>query len=248
MFGDDYARAYDAIYADKDYDSECRALIAAMEAHGYGPGSRLLDVGCGTGRHAVQMAKAGYHVTGTDRSVAMLDIARERAREGFVVWDTDEAAESGAQFDVVYSLFDVLSYQVATEQTVDFVSGLMQATRPGGVVIFDSWHTAGLVTDPPKAEQTREFLSPQGRITRSSTSRVDWVNTVTHIDYNVTIADGGSTKSFSETHVMRSFTVAELLLLSAYVGLSDAQVVPSPSMKGPVSAADWHVAVIGRRS
>jgi len=47
-------------------------------------GSRVLDVGCGPGRHAVELAKLGYAVTGVDISRRFLDVAAERARDAGV--------------------------------------------------------------------------------------------------------------------------------------------------------------------
>ena len=48
------------------------------------PGSRILDVGCGTGRHAVELARRGYQVTGVDISSGMLAEAEKAAREADV--------------------------------------------------------------------------------------------------------------------------------------------------------------------
>jgi len=42
-------------------------------------GSRILDMGCGTGRHSIELAKRGYQVTGVDLSLGMLDVARTNA-------------------------------------------------------------------------------------------------------------------------------------------------------------------------
>lgn len=44
------------------------------------PGSHFLDVGCGTGRHAIELAKRGHRVTGIDQSAGMLQVARAKAR------------------------------------------------------------------------------------------------------------------------------------------------------------------------
>jgi SAM-dependent methyltransferase len=51
-----------------------------MERLDLRPGRRVLDVGCGPGRHAVALAEAGLEVTGVDVSRRFLDIAAERAR------------------------------------------------------------------------------------------------------------------------------------------------------------------------
>jgi SAM-dependent methyltransferase len=55
------------------------------------PGSRILDVGCGTGRHAVGLAARGFHVTGVDLSRGMLAQARNRATEQGVHVDLVQA-------------------------------------------------------------------------------------------------------------------------------------------------------------
>jgi SAM-dependent methyltransferase len=50
----------------------------------YDKNCRILDVGCGTGRHAIELAQRGYSVTGVDLSPNMLDKAREKARKAGV--------------------------------------------------------------------------------------------------------------------------------------------------------------------
>lgn len=45
------------------------------------PGSSILDIGCGTGRHSIELAKRGYKMTGVDLSSGMLAQAKEKAKE-----------------------------------------------------------------------------------------------------------------------------------------------------------------------
>ena len=76
VFGRDYAAAYDDLYQDKDYVAECDLIERVFETYGQGPTRRVLDLGCGTGGHAVILAKRGYDVVGVDRSPEMLERAR----------------------------------------------------------------------------------------------------------------------------------------------------------------------------
>lgn len=70
------AERYDEELFTRATDAEVALLTQLLEL---GPGQRVLDVGCGTGRHAVPLAAQGLQVTGVDLSPAMLARARARA-------------------------------------------------------------------------------------------------------------------------------------------------------------------------
>jgi len=66
------AAIYDAIYGDRDDAGFWQAIAAAV---GGGP---ILELGCGTGRVLLPLARAGYEITGIDLSVGMLERCRAR--------------------------------------------------------------------------------------------------------------------------------------------------------------------------
>ena len=76
-FFDAHAPIYDENVFTKSTLKEVDFLIEELALK---PGAAILDVGCGTGRHAVELAKHGYKITGIDLSAAMLKEAREKAR------------------------------------------------------------------------------------------------------------------------------------------------------------------------
>ena len=63
VFGKEYANTYDALYENKDYEKECD-FIEAIFSKGSLNAKTVLDLGCGTGGHALVLAKRGYEVLG----------------------------------------------------------------------------------------------------------------------------------------------------------------------------------------
>ncbi len=75
-----YAETYDALYGDKDTAAECN-LIERLFATRDGGVETVLELGCGTGNHAIPLAARGYWVTGVDRSGDMIAAAAAKAGE-----------------------------------------------------------------------------------------------------------------------------------------------------------------------
>ena len=70
----DYARYYDLLYRDKDYAAEAEYVAGLIRK--FHPSARsILELGSGTGMHAIHLAKQGYEVTGIDISPDMINIA-----------------------------------------------------------------------------------------------------------------------------------------------------------------------------
>jgi len=85
----DWKRFFNADYAPK-YDEEVFTRNTLLEVEfiakelGLPRGARILDTGCGTCRHSIELANRGYRMTGVDISPAMLDIAKRKAGDAGV--------------------------------------------------------------------------------------------------------------------------------------------------------------------
>jgi SAM-dependent methyltransferase len=105
------------------------------------PDAALLDLACGHGRHAIELARRGYRVTGLDISASHLALAREAAAaEGVTVgWvEADMRDLPSGPFDAainLYSAFGYLESDAADQQVLDAVGRVL---RPGGRFLLET--------------------------------------------------------------------------------------------------------------
>ena len=134
-----------------DYNDNCftkntlAEIDFLVEELGLSQGDRILDIGCGTGRHSVELARRGYQVTGVDISVGMLDVARASAAEAGVEVTFEHADACAfsmpATFDAVICLcegaFGLLGRDGdAIEQPLSILRNAQAAMRPGAKCLF----------------------------------------------------------------------------------------------------------------
>ena len=76
-FKKDYSLLYDVIYSKKNYKAETKFISQIIKKF-HSPNVNILDIGCGTGEHTLELLKRGYRVTGIDLSNEMLKIAKKK--------------------------------------------------------------------------------------------------------------------------------------------------------------------------
>jgi ubiquinone/menaquinone biosynthesis C-methylase UbiE len=121
--------------------TEAEALGAARIAE-LPPGATVLDCPCGFGRHSIVLAQAGYKVTGSDRSQALLDEARRLAGDvdlELVQADYRQLPFEDDSFDAVLNLFTALGY-VGKEGDVQALAEFRRVLRPGGRLVVETMH------------------------------------------------------------------------------------------------------------
>jgi 2-polyprenyl-3-methyl-5-hydroxy-6-metoxy-1,4-benzoquinol methylase len=103
--------------------------------------TRILDIGCGTGRHSIELTKRGYHMTGIDLSDSLLKRAREKAAEQNLVIDFQKhdarQLPFNQEFDAVIMLCEgAFPLMETDEMNFQILQNAANALKPGGKLIF----------------------------------------------------------------------------------------------------------------
>lgn len=250
VFADAYARAYDAIYADKSYEHECGLIERALHQHGHGETHAILDLGCGTGGHSLELARRGYAVTGVDRSPAMLDAARAKADQtgvaaSFQLGDI-RTAELTETFDAALMMFAVLGYQLENADVLTALETARRHLRPGGLLLFDVWFGPAVLSTKPSL-RSKTFESTDGELERTSSGELDVLRHRCTVTFELSRHVGSETVSVAhETHEMRYFFPLELELFLDRTGFSLLDLSAFPDWEEAPSLETWNVVVVAR--
>jgi SAM-dependent methyltransferase len=136
-FGPGYLALYDDFLAERT-PVEVDQIEALLQLH---PPRRILDLPCGQGRHAIELARRGYQVTGVDLSPYMLGVAAERAeaarvRVRWLAGDMREALP-GETFDLILNLFTSLGYFDDEADDRRVVRAAASMLEPGGRFLLE---------------------------------------------------------------------------------------------------------------
>jgi ubiquinone/menaquinone biosynthesis C-methylase UbiE len=132
------AKHYDLLYSWKDYKKEVDIIRKLIRIHKSSPGTDLLEVACGTGKHA-ELLQDDFSIVATDLNDDMLRIARRRCKRVSFVRADMVSLELCRQFDVVLCLFSSIGYVRTRARLRKTLSNLARHLKAGGVVIIEPW-------------------------------------------------------------------------------------------------------------
>lgn len=147
FFGLDYLK----LYVHRDTPAEVDALERILHPR---KDARILDVGCGAGRHALELAKRGYEVTGVDLSEPLLEEARKAARQAhlkanFVRGDIRQLRYTRT-FDAAINMFTTFGYFDNMEDDRKVLGGIAKALKPRGKLLMEMFNREGLAAGLPR--------------------------------------------------------------------------------------------------
>lgn len=228
-----YATVYDLLYKDKDYTKEADHIADILKKFGDGKIKKVLNLGCGTGRHDHILAKMGYEMTGVDMSGEMVEIANltpgpspkreggkeplsfRRGKEGevepcFFVGDI-RTIDLNRKFDAVISMFHVMSYQNKDSDVEAVFGNAFRHLTAGGIFLFDCWYGPAVLNERP-GKRVKNVENDELVVTRYAVPVLHEDTHVVDVNYEINVIEkkSGHQETFTETHNMRYFSVPEL--------------------------------------
>jgi SAM-dependent methyltransferase len=242
-----YAEYYNLLYKDKKYKAEAdyvEKLFLELKPDA----KTILDLGCGSGKHGYEFYKKGYEVTGVDLSEMMLDLAKELPENNieFQIGDV-RTIEINKKFDVVVSLFHVLSYQQSNEDVDKFFKTAKNHLAPGGILICDFWYGPGVLNDKPvvrKKVLENEII----KIIRIAEPVIHFDKNIVDVNYTMLINNKSTSiqTEINEQHKMRYFFLPEVELFAEKSGFNIINEHEWMSQNKP-SGMSWNSVIVLRK-
>lgn len=213
MVFDEYAKYYDLLYRDKDYDAEAEYINQLIRRH-YSSANTILDLGCGTGKHAELLTEKGYYVHGIDVSDGMLKQAFKRAeRNDNLKFSLSNIQDFnlGKKFDVITALFHVMSYQESDEKVNKVLKNAYNHLHENGILVFDCWYGPAVLTEKPEV-RVKRLENDEIVVTRIAEPLMRENDNIVEVNYDIFIKNKKS-KNFielRENHIMRYFFKNEI--------------------------------------
>jgi SAM-dependent methyltransferase len=234
QYPSDYAEWYDRYrYAKRWTEKECDFLESIIDQYCEGQ-PRVLDVACGTGRHAIELAGRGYRVIGVDISQQMIDHAKYKVKGlglevEFIVGDMRNLSFD-REYGFSYMWFSSFPFLITNDDAISCLRGIHKSLVSGGVFVFQysnsPWkrpldeceepivyeHEDG---DTRFIQTSKRKRCPEGNLIHRTIDTRRW-------------RGGKEIEPIHEGYIQRIYSVDEIDLLARLTGFNLTKVYGSP--------------------
>ena len=244
---ENYGKKYDQEVFVQGTLGECDFIEQEI---GFNKSLKILDVGCGTGRHAIELSKRGYKITGVDLSDSQLARAREKAKQQNVRIDFLKHDARNLPFVNEYDLVIMLCegafpLMETDEMNYEILKNATKALKENGKIIFTTLN--GLF---PLYHSVEEFCAA-GAQEGNATYRSNTFDLMTFRDHNITEIedDDGNQKRFECSE--RYYVPSEITWLLKSLGYKKIEIFGAKlgafSRHDKLTTEDFEMLVVAER-
>lgn len=252
-FNTNYAEFYNLLYNEKDYVKESAYISELIAKYRNNAGNtKVLDLACGTGKHAFELERLGYSIDGSDISADMIEIASAQAQQrnskvGFYNYSFQDADKIQKEYDVVISMFSAINYLVSYQDISKTLANISKLLTDKGIFIFDYWNGNAVVRDysPVKVLQKSNETDEILRISRTN---LDILQQVANVEFTCIYSKNKVKQlEFKELHKMRYFYFQEMQNLLEIHGFEIVYRSPFLHFDQDVDPFDWNISIIAQK-
>jgi SAM-dependent methyltransferase len=245
-----YAGQYDSLYSEKSYAGECDLIEKLWDRYGDRP-STVLDIGCGTGSHAIELARRGYAPTGVDLSPSMIELAREKVKGDPVAEAIDfqvgdaRSFDVGRTFDAAIMMFAVIGYLTTNADLIAGLKNTRHHLKPGALFVCDFWYGPAVLSVKP-SDRFRAIRGADTTTLRAASTTVDSFTHTADVTFRLwNIAGDRFLGETSELHRMRYLFPQEVKFLFGAAGFEVQEISEFPSLD-TLSDNTWNAICLAR--
>lgn len=252
VFDSLYADSYDQLYSAKDYIAECDMIEAAISRHAGSRVRSVLDVGCGTGNHSLELARRGYEATGVDLSQPMLVKAAAKAgqlpaerRPTWICGDV-RAFDTGRKHDAAIMMFAVIGYLTTNEDVLQGLRNVRRHLVPGAPFVCDFWYGPAVLSQRP-GDRVRVLDQGSRRVLRAASTRLDTLTHTADVTFRLWSMEGNQVVAeTTEVHRTRYFFPQEFALFVSQSGFALQSLSAFPSLDAKLGEDTWNAIAVAR--
>lgn len=237
-----FARHYDEIYADKDYDSDVGVLSTLCGGTDLSQ-SRVLEIGAGTANHTVRLAPRVRELVSVEIDVDFAVLAKQKlaaAAPVNVQFNTTPLAQlAEGTFDAAAAFFHVLNY-IPPNERLPFLKALSARLVPGAWFVTDMWNGDAVLRDPPRCE-TRNKTVGASTIRQTIRPALDAAARTVTLDYDIEVCRSGHVESFAEMIKLYIWPLSDIEVMLVEAGFADVQFWDWRRFPSPAAHDSWRV-------
>jgi len=244
---ENYAEKYDKEVFTQGTIGECDFLEQELR---YNKSLKILDVGCGTGRHSIELSKRGYNVTGIDLSESQLQRAREKARANGQTIDFQQQDARDLHLDTCYDVAIMLCeggfpLMETDEMNYEILKNVSKVLKKQSKFIFTTLN--GLF---PLFHSVEKFCASTGK-EGNATYHSNTFDLMTFRDHNITeiVDDNGNKKTIKSNE--RYYVPSEISWLLKSLDYKKIDIFGAKlgafSRKNKLTTEDFEMLVIAEK-
>ncbi|MEO7993501.1 MAG: class I SAM-dependent methyltransferase [bacterium] len=213
--------------------------------------TQLIDLACGTGRHLVPLAQAGYQVIGLDLSAHMLDQAAAKCSVADIRVPLHQADMRDLPdlepVDAIICMLSAISHMLTVDDLQRALRGIHGLLKPGGTFIMDTVNSVWLL-ERFKPEIVTFHPIPHGYVQRTTRHRIESANALLHHEEYILRVTSEGARGQSLTTPLRLFTWPELQLHLRLAGFAEATLYGESIDRVPATEGAHRLLIVARRA